>query len=144
MAAKRIKRLEATEEWAWTNKDQLWMNYYNKLKSFSERFGHCNVPKTYKIKGLGLTRWANRSRRDYLKSKLPQQQRQLLESLTGWSKFVKTSLLYISSLELSPTGQRIYKELDLDCTQSLSSLAQKSACSISCCSVYRKKYLKEQ
>ena len=140
MPKKRIRKLEAIPGWGWTSKEQLWMDYFYKLKNFSDRFDHCDVPSTYRIKGANLRNWTMKARREFVKDELSDIQKKLLQSLKGWQSFVEQSVLYIKTLDQSPAKVAIYKILDENPDQSLSMIAQKSGYTISTCSKYRRKY----
>ena len=118
----------------WTSKEQLWMDYFDKLKNFSDRFDHCDVPSTYRIKGVNLRNWTMKVRREFVKDELSGIQKKLLESLKGWQSFVEQSILYIKTLDQSPAQAAIYKILDENPKLSLSTISKMSGYSISSCS----------
>ena len=93
MPLDRITRLESVKGWAWTSKDQTWYKNFQKLKSFNDRFEHCDVPKTYTAGGMKLKSWVDKVRRKYVSRELKQSQNNLLEKLKGWSEYVEKSRL---------------------------------------------------
>ena len=144
IAASRIRRLEAVSGWGWSGKEQCWMRNYKSLEQFNERFGHCEIPFTYKAKGIKLRSWLNKARRNYVKNQLLVYQRDALEKLNGWEVFMKKSQEYLSSLPVTPAEESIYRELDMDANQSLKSLSEKSGYAVTTCSAYRKRYFQRK
>ena len=140
MPKSRIRKLESIPGWAWSSQEQNWMKHFKSLQEFNDRFDHCEVPFTYKSRGIVLRKWLNKVRRSYVKNELLPNQRKVLEKLKGWNSFLKKSLEYLSTLPLSPAEESIFKELEKDSKQSLKSLSEKSGYAVSTCSKYRKLY----
>ena len=144
MPIKKIRRLEAIPGWAWSSKDQRWMDYYSKLKDFNTKFSHCEVPDTYRAEGKRLRWWVNKSRRRYVLNELTDQQKHLLEQLYGWQDFLKKSGLYLKSLDQNPTEKAIFPMLDENPELSAKEIAAKSGYSYTSCRKYLKLYFENK
>ena len=85
MPSERRRRLEQLKGWSWDLlPDQWWDDGFICLKEFSEREGHCRVPKRYVTKdGYLLGQWVGVQRRR--RHKMDADRRQRLEALPGWS-----------------------------------------------------------
>ncbi|MCM8540633.1 MAG: helicase associated domain-containing protein [Lentisphaeraceae bacterium] len=140
----KIRRLESIPGWAWSGKEQRWMKNFQSVQSFNDRFEHCEVPDTYKAKGIKLRIWLNKARRKYVKNQLLPDQREVLEKLKGWDSFMKKSLEYIGSLPLTPSDEAVFRELDIDPDQPLKALSEKTGFAIPTCSVCRKRYFQQK
>ena len=80
----RLQRLEALSGWDWDPYLSRWEEGFSRLKQFSEREGHCRVPRSYKTEeGYRLGAWVNTQRND--KDSMRPDRRQRLEALSGWS-----------------------------------------------------------
>jgi Helicase associated domain/Helicase conserved C-terminal domain len=80
----RRQRLEALPGWSWDPLSDQWEEGFSYLKQFSERQGHCRVPKSYVTDdGYWLGQWIGTQRKN--KEAMNTVRRQRLESLPGWS-----------------------------------------------------------
>jgi hypothetical protein len=84
MKLDRRQRLEALPGWSWNARVDKWEEGFSYLKEFSDRKGHCRVPRDYKTDdGYPLGTWVQtqRPRRETMEP----DRRQRLEALPGWS-----------------------------------------------------------
>jgi len=80
----RRQRLEALLGWSWDVFSDQWEEGFSHLKQFSEREGHCRVPRAYKIdKNYRLDSWVTNQRTS--KDRLDPVRRHRLEALPDWS-----------------------------------------------------------
>ena len=80
----RRSRLEALPGWNWDPFSVQWDEGLSHLRKYSEREGHCRVPRYHKTdEGYGLGVWVNRQRLDQNLMHLDRRQR--LEAVPGWS-----------------------------------------------------------
>ena len=83
MEADRRQRLEVLPGWSWDVLSEQWEEGFSHLMGFSEREGHCRVPKVYKTDdGYPLGQWVAVQRRT--KNLTAPDRRQRLEALLGW------------------------------------------------------------
>jgi Helicase associated domain len=84
MQPDRRRRLEALAGWSWEPRFDLWEMGFSKLKHFSDREGHCRVPKSYVTEeGYRLGRWVGVQRNN--KIRLDSHHQERLEALPGWT-----------------------------------------------------------
>ena len=82
---KRLK-LESLEGFLWNLDGQVWNDCFQDLKDFSEKNGHCNVPKTVLMRnGKRLWFWRDNQCIKSNRKNLTQDQIDKLESLPNWS-----------------------------------------------------------
>lgn len=74
--------LEALPGWSWNPTTDGWERGYGTLAAFVEREGHARVPKEHLEGGFRLGQWVTDQR--VKRDKLPDGQRERLESLPGW------------------------------------------------------------
>ena len=84
MEPDRRERLEALPGWSWDAHDAQWEKMFSYLKTFAEREGHCRVPDGFQTPDGNLLGWWPRKQRKQ-KETMPQDRRQRLEALPGWS-----------------------------------------------------------
>ena len=144
LSASRIKKLESVSGWAWTSKEQVWMNWFKSLEEFNKRFEHCEVPLTYKSMGVILRNWVNQARLSYVKGDLLQYQKEALEKLQGWDDFLRKSQEYLKGFPLTPSDEAVFRELDIDPAQSLKTLSEKTGYAVTTCSACRKRYFQQK
>jgi hypothetical protein len=80
----RRQLLESVQGWRWNPFSDQWEEGYSHLKRFSDRAGHCGVPRNHKTnEGYKLGLWVNnqRARRKTLESDRAQR----LEALPRWA-----------------------------------------------------------
>lgn len=88
-------RLNSLKGFLWDIDDHIWNESYEELKAFALKNGHCNVPKTVKMKnGKKLWFWRNKQCLRPNREKLSSEQKHKLESLPNWSwsSIAKTEL----------------------------------------------------
>ena len=84
MQPDRRRRLEALAGWSWEPRSDLWEMGFSKLKHFSDREGHCRVPKSYVTEeDYRLGRWVGVQRNN--KRRLDSRHQERLEALPGWT-----------------------------------------------------------
>jgi superfamily II DNA or RNA helicase len=84
MEADRRQRLEAMPGWSWDILSDQWEKGFSHLKQYSDREGHCRLPKDYKTNdGYRLAQWVGAQK--YTKNIMDPVRRQRLEALPGWS-----------------------------------------------------------
>jgi hypothetical protein len=83
MHLERRQRLEALAGWSWRPHSDLWEIGFSELKHFSDREGHCRIPRSYETdKGYRLGQWVRVQRTN--KKRMDTHRRQRLEALSGW------------------------------------------------------------
>jgi hypothetical protein len=81
MGADHRQRLETLPGWSWDRNSEKWEEGYSHLKMYSDREGHCRLPRDYKTEdGYRLGRWAEHQRETK-----DSDRRQRLEALPGWA-----------------------------------------------------------
>lgn len=82
ISPERKTLLEALPGWSWNPTTDGWERAYGLLKTFVDREGHARVPKAHREDSFRLGEWVidQRVKRD----KLPDHQRERLESIAGW------------------------------------------------------------
>jgi Helicase associated domain len=84
MDASRRQRLESLAGWSWHPFSDFWEKGFSHLQAFSQREGHCRVPRFYKTDdGYTLGYWVSGERN--AKDTMEPDRRQRLEALPGWS-----------------------------------------------------------
>src|SRR5262249_24465695 len=82
--AQRQQRLEKLPGWSWTVLSEPWDDGFSRLKEFSDREGHSQVPAGYKTDdGFRLGGWVTKQR--VRMDKMDATRRRRLEELPGWS-----------------------------------------------------------
>ena len=80
----RRQRLEALPNWSWDAFSDRWEEGFSRLREYSNREGHCRVPRGYATDdGYRLYRWVRRQRD--AQDTMDVDRRQRLEALPGWS-----------------------------------------------------------
>ena len=80
----RRQRLEALEGWSWKPHSDQWEVGFFHLKHFSEREGHCRIPRGYVTdEGYRLGQWVGVQRNNKRRMNFHRQER--LEALPGWT-----------------------------------------------------------
>jgi superfamily II DNA or RNA helicase len=83
LEADRARSLVALPGWVWPAQADRWEEGFAYLKQFSEREGHCRVPKRFtNDEGYPLGKWTSSQRTS---KELNLDRRQLLEALPDWS-----------------------------------------------------------
>jgi hypothetical protein len=80
----RRQRLEGLPGWDWNPLSTRWDEGFSHLKHFSDRVGHCRVPRDFKADdGYQLGYWVDYQRQN--KDSMDRERRQRLQKLSGWS-----------------------------------------------------------
>jgi superfamily II DNA or RNA helicase len=80
----RIDRLETLSSWSWDLFKDKWEEGFRHLKMYVEQEGHCKIPSNYiSPDGYNLLSWVRRQR--CIVNKMPQDWKDRLEKLPGWS-----------------------------------------------------------
>ncbi len=80
----RAVKLEGIPNWTWDPMDDQWMEYFEKLVDYSEKYKTSRVPSTFKLEdGKPLGKWVAKLRGK--KSSLGQERITLLENLPEWT-----------------------------------------------------------
>ena len=85
MSRERKARLEALPGWVWDARSDLWEQGYRRLKEYTKKHGHSQVPNRYEVDGYRLGQWVNTVRQRGVKGSLDPEQMKLLETLPGWT-----------------------------------------------------------
>lgn len=78
MAAERKTRLDSIG-FVWNKHDSMWEENFAALVEFKTLRGHCEVPQSLKVNGLGLGVWANNQRRT--KDSIPSDRKARLDAI---------------------------------------------------------------
>jgi superfamily II DNA or RNA helicase len=83
LTAEQIKRIEATHPtWTWTLLDQQWEEFFEKLQSYEQEHGNCNVSSKGQTKDERvLYEWVNTQRKRFKQNKLPEARKARLEAI---------------------------------------------------------------
>ena len=84
LSIERIKLLESLKDWSWDLFTDQWNERFARLQEYVKKTGSARVLGSFKTKdGFNLGAWVGTQR--YTKDSLSTENRELLESLNGWS-----------------------------------------------------------
>jgi hypothetical protein len=84
LSSERVKLLEDLPGWAWDALSSQWEDGFTRLKVFSEREGHTEVPKNHIEDGLNLGSWVSTQKLRKRDRKISAERIARLESLNSW------------------------------------------------------------
>ncbi|BBX58330.1 UvrABC system protein B [Mycobacterium shottsii] len=88
----RVQRLEEVPEWTWDARDETWEEGFLRLGNYVAAHGNSRVPTSYVDDEFKLGQWVSVQRVTFAKGSQPEDRKNKLEALTGWTWDVKTDL----------------------------------------------------
>lgn len=88
----RVQRLEEVPEWTWDARGETWEDGFLRLSNYVAAQGNSRVPNSYVDAGFKLGQWVSVQRVTFAKGSQPEDRKNKLEALPGWSWDVKTDL----------------------------------------------------
>ena len=93
LSQKRIDLLEALPGWTWHARDGKWLDNFEALKRYVERFEDCSPDRSSEYDGLNIGTWIGTQRTAYKKGDMDSNRIRLLESLPCWEWDQRSSSL---------------------------------------------------